>query len=366
MSIQPITMPKWGMSMNEGKLVGWLVQEGDVIQPGTELLEIETDKITNVLEAQIAGVLRRKVAAEGDVLPITALLGVMADPSVSEGDIDAFVEANRTETGAGDVDADRTRTIDVGGRIINLMDSGGDDTDAFLMLHGFGGDLSNWLFNFSELSEHLRTVALDLPGHGKSSKDVRDGSIEGMVDVVAEVIDTLGLHRVHLIGHSMGGKVAASLALARPDVVASLTLLAPAGFEIPVNSEFVTAFVQANDRKEMKRVLGMLFSDPDVVTREMVNDVLQYKRIDGVPEALSILQDKALAPGSDVSTESVAALDKPTILFWGADDRVIPAPANGLSALEVRVLPGKGHMLHMEAVAEVNAAILAVREASQN
>ncbi|NMC73908.1 MAG: 2-oxo acid dehydrogenase subunit E2, partial [Geobacteraceae bacterium] len=89
--IHGITMPKWGLTMEEGTLVKWLVEPGAKVEPGMELAEVETDKIVNVLENTQSGILRRTVAEEGDVLPVGALLGIIAEEGVSEADIDAFI-----------------------------------------------------------------------------------------------------------------------------------------------------------------------------------------------------------------------------------------------------------------------------------
>ena len=85
-------MPQWGLAMTEGMVAEWHVEEGATVAEGDDLLEIETSKITNVFEAPGAGVLRRRIVAEGETVPVQALLAVVAPPEVSDADIDAFIE----------------------------------------------------------------------------------------------------------------------------------------------------------------------------------------------------------------------------------------------------------------------------------
>src|ERR1700747_110828 len=89
--ITAFTMPKWGLTMTEGTVVGWLKEQGQSFKAGEELLEIETTKITNVFEAPEAGTLRRIVAPSGATLPVGGLLAVAAPEEVSDSDIDSFV-----------------------------------------------------------------------------------------------------------------------------------------------------------------------------------------------------------------------------------------------------------------------------------
>lgn len=88
--IKTLEMPKWGLSMEEGLLARWAIQEGDSFIPGQEICEIETSKIVNVLEAPFAGTLRRIIAREGETLQVGAVLALAADASVSDAELDEF------------------------------------------------------------------------------------------------------------------------------------------------------------------------------------------------------------------------------------------------------------------------------------
>ena len=88
--ITPIVMPKWGLEMREGIVHDWLVSEGARVEVGQPLVDVETDKISNAVEATDAGLLRRIIAQAGDVLPVQALLAVLAEEDtrlVVEGEV---------------------------------------------------------------------------------------------------------------------------------------------------------------------------------------------------------------------------------------------------------------------------------------
>lgn len=89
--IYPITIPKWGIEMQEGTIVCWHVEEGQELARGDELIDVETDKIVNTMEAPSSGVLRRCLAAKGETLKVGALLGVIAPSDLDESAIDEFI-----------------------------------------------------------------------------------------------------------------------------------------------------------------------------------------------------------------------------------------------------------------------------------
>ena len=89
--IYPIAVPKWGIEMVEGTINTWNKAEGDSVAKGDEVFEMESDKIVNVWDSPIDGVLRRIVAQEGDTHPVGALLGVIAAADVDDAAIDEFI-----------------------------------------------------------------------------------------------------------------------------------------------------------------------------------------------------------------------------------------------------------------------------------
>lgn len=90
-ALKPFAMPKWGIEMTEGTIAEWLVQEGTPYEKGALLALIETDKITNEVEAEAPGVLVRIVASAGETYPVGSLLAVMSDSPAPDADVEAFL-----------------------------------------------------------------------------------------------------------------------------------------------------------------------------------------------------------------------------------------------------------------------------------
>lgn len=91
-----VYLPIWGMQMEEGKVVKWLVSEGDLVEKGDPLVEIETEKITNVVESPDSGIIARIIAKEGDVIKITGLLAVIIEKGEDSSAIEAVIARGKT------------------------------------------------------------------------------------------------------------------------------------------------------------------------------------------------------------------------------------------------------------------------------
>ena len=359
--IVPITMPKWGLSMQEGKVVEWLAAEGAVLKLGDQVLDIETEKIANTFEALDAGILRRKVAQPDEVLPVGALLGVLAPAEVSDADIDAYITEFQknyvppapAEEGAGD----GYQFVEAGGYKLRYSKLG-DSERVVILLHGFGGDAAGWLFNQAPLAAKATVYALDLPGHGQSSKALNDGSVAHLAATVVAFMDALAITKAELVGHSLGGAIALQAAVDHPNRISGLALIGSAGLGAEINAPYINGFIAAESRKEMKPLLEQLVADANLINRTLINDVLQFKRIDGVTAALNAIA-KGFQDGTRQTINLRAKLDGlniPIKVIWGSMDAIIPAShASGLpSKVSVTVLDGFGHLVQLEAAAEVN------------
>ena len=355
--IQTVTMPKWGMTMTEGRVGAWLKAVGDVIAPGEEFVEIETEKIANVVEAEAGGTLRRILVQPGQTAACGAPIALLAEDDVTEAELDAVAEsAAVAEVAAGGMTAAR---VDAGGMALNVVSAGSGEGTPLVLLHGFGSDAGSWMFVQEALAAGRRVHAVDLPSHGASDVDASVATLDALADRLLAAIDAVAPGPLHLAGHSLGGRLALRLAARLGARARSLTLIAPAGLGSAVSPDFVRGFLDADKRRPMKEALRMLVADEGAVTSDMVERALAAKRIDGAEGALEAIAGACLGDAaSDGAAADLAALAAPPLILWGAEDRVIP-PGRGATLIE-----DAGHMPHMEAASKVAALIAAHLEAA--
>ncbi|SDU37949.1 alpha/beta fold hydrolase [Stappia sp. ES.058] len=221
-----------------------------------------------------------------------------------------------------------------------------------VLLHGFGGDAAGWSLVQAPLAAHRRTLAFDLPGHGQALDWPEIGGAGIAARAVRQSLAALGLEKVHLVGHSMGGATAVLVALKAPERIASLTLLAPGGFGFEINHRLLRRYAAATDAGELEMLLeqffGYEFDLPPFVARQAA----EARARPGARDALIAIVEQLIDGKTQkvLPRDALAGLEVPVKIVWGTQDRVLPTRQSHKLPGEVatHVFERVGHMPHLE------------------
>ncbi len=246
----------------------------------------------------------------------------------------------------------------------------GGTGESLVLLHGFGADKDNFTRVARMLTAHYRVIIPDLVGFGESSHlPDADYRYAAQATRMHEFVRALGLTNVALGGNSMGGGVALSYAAQYPQEVSSLWLIDPAGIADVPPSE-LNRIITAGERNpllitkesDFPALMQFAMSDPPYLPSPVM-DVLARERI--ANQALERQVFKQIS--ADSVNDAIRGLPTPTLIVWGADDRVLSAGAVPiLKALlpdaESIVMPGVGHAPMIEHPKEAADDYLRFRE----
>ena len=253
--------------------------------------------------------------------------------------------------------ADRVELL---GATLHLRDDGPRDAPVLLFLHGFGASLHTWEPWAQALAADFRVLRVDLPGHGLSPPDPSDDYTDTRSQLLLlALLDRLGVQRVSVIGNSMGGRIAWTMAARHPDRVDRLVLVAPDGFASPGYFEYdkapeVSAWLQlmrvALPRPLLRLSLAPAYANPAALTDERLDRYHDLLRAPGARAAMLQRMRQTVLTDPVPLLKTVRA---PTLLLWGESDQMIPVAnaADYRAALPhgtLVTLPGLGHLPHEE------------------
>ena len=261
-----------------------------------------------------------------------------------------------------------------------------------LMVHGLGGSSANWTDLVATLRGRVEAEVLDLPGFGRSAPP-EDGryTVGAHARAVVRHLEHAGRGPVHLFGNSLGGAVSTRVAADRPDLVRSLTLVSPAlpnlrpkrGTDPRLPLLLLPGLRQLAARQaaryspqqRARAVLALCFADPSAVhpdrLAEAVAEVERRSRLPYAELAFSAslrgLIGSYLVRGPDALWARAARVQAPTLLVWGAQDRLVdvaiaPRAAATFPDARLLVLDGVGHVAQMERPELVARAFLGMLE----
>jgi pimeloyl-ACP methyl ester carboxylesterase len=259
--------------------------------------------------------------------------------------------------------------IDVDGLKIYYKETGPQAAPALLLLHGFGSSLQAWDDWSVKLAQKYRVIRLDLPGFGLTgASPANDYSEEKDLAFLTHVADKLGLEKFSVIGHSMGGKMAWSLAASQPERVQALVLMAPDGFpetkdigtkpyEVPAIMGLIKYVLP---KYLVRKSIEPAFAEADALSDALVNRYYDMLRAPGVRGAILERSNQTIYTDP---VPRLKAIKAPTLLIWGEQDQMIPSTnaqsyATALSNSSTVLVPKLGHLLQEEQPEKGLAAVM--------
>jgi pyruvate dehydrogenase E2 component (dihydrolipoamide acetyltransferase) len=242
----------------------------------------------------------------------------------------------------------------------HLRQTGRPDGLPVLAVHGFAADQSVWMLVEPALQAECALTLLDLPAHGGSAPVLPDGGLDGFGAHLAAVLDGLGPH--WLLAHSFGAAVALRAASLRPDRVAGLILIAPAGLGAGVAPDFVRDLCAAPDAASMRASLGRMLTRPAMITPAMAQGVLA--QMQDTERGAALRGVAALLPdlGAALAPHLPALAPLPIQILHGAQDAII-APDTPLPACwphaQRHLIASAGHLPQLETAPATIALIRA-------
>lgn len=234
-----------------------------------------------------------------------------------------------------------------------------------LLLHGIGSGSASWAAQLDALAGQYRAIAWDAPGYGGSDPLPGAAPPSGAYgDAVGDLLDGLGLERVHLVGHSLGGLIAAAFCARHPARISSVTLSDAAAGYLESPDEIRVGRLEA-------RIRAMAELGPAEVAKRRAREVLSPGAPDEVYEKVRAVQSRLrpegyaqaarMLHGSDIFADA-AAIRAPALVMYGSEDKVTPESlgreiAAAIAGARYVTLPGLGHASYVEGPEAFNAAL---------
>ena len=241
------------------------------------------------------------------------------------------------------------------------------DGPPLVLLHGSGPGVSAWANfgdNLATFATRFRTLALDLPGFGRSYEPTDSPVLHGP-DAVVAFLDGLGIDEAAIVGNSLGGGFGARVAAGHPERVSRLVTMGGVGLPLfsPLPSEGISRlvdFVEDPTRSRLVEWMRTMVYDPALLTEEFVE--MRWQAADDAEalagirriynrEMLGVLRQMMLDNTATLSM--LRQIKAPTLVTWGRDDRVTPldgfiTPMRLIPNCELHVFPDCGHWAMLE------------------
>jgi pyruvate dehydrogenase E2 component (dihydrolipoamide acetyltransferase) len=418
-----ISMPRLGMTMEEGTVVDWPLAPGDAVEKGSTVLVIESEKSEVEIEAPASGVLRHVYVEQGATVPCGTLLGAITDDADEPFDADAFHRAeDRPERPGGaspglqvkgaktaarpaaprarkpiapaaraaarehGIDPERVPGSGPGGRVtredvlafaaarealvpvapeVSLEVPRSGEGESLVLLPGLGTDVSAFARQTPALAPHFRVYGVNPRGVGLSDADPEEVTrVETLAADVARAVSG----PLHVVGASLGAAVALELALAHPERVRSLCLVTPFVTASPrllaVGAAWARLAAEVGPESLAGALLPWFFSPGFLADEERTGRTRRglAATLARVPAETLARTTAGIRAWSGSRAGDLARLEARTLVVAAGDDLLTPdaaAIAREIPGASAVVVPDAGHAVALEAPEAVNRALLA-------
>jgi pimeloyl-ACP methyl ester carboxylesterase len=254
-----------------------------------------------------------------------------------------------------------SKFVTIYGAKIHYLEAG-TGQEVVILLHGMGGDATNWAQTIKPLSAKYRVIVPDQIGFGLSDKPSLNYRISTFVDFLNQLYKELKIERASLVGNSLGGWIATTFAFTYPEKVERLVLVDSSGFK-SLTDKMDYNVVDAGSREAARRLLSLLFyDDKRFVSDAAVERIYAKKIMTGDSHTIQRLL-ASFSRGEDILDNRLSAVKQPTLIIWGRDDELIPLEygerlKKEIQGSELFVIDKCGHVPQIERADVFNPTLL--------
>lgn len=249
-----------------------------------------------------------------------------------------------------------------------------------IFIHGLSSNLQSWTKNISKLKNSYRCIALDLPGYGKSTKNRTNYSMNDYAGFLKSFIDKKNLQDLILVGHSMGGQIAAHTVLNTQVKFRSLVLIAPAGIETFTEDEaaileasYTSEMVKASTPEQIRNNYEKNFHEFPEDAKFMVKERIAMKDAEDMNVYSEIVVNNIQAMLDEPVIDRLSEIEIPVLMIYGKKDLLIPntyfhpsqdvfslveTAKEKIPNLKVDLIDKAGHFVNFEKSGQVNDSII--------
>lgn len=259
--------------------------------------------------------------------------------------------------------AQSEKSVSVFGAKINYIEAGDPAKPRVILLHGLGGNATNWAFNVPALAQNYHVIALDQVGFGKSDRLMIKYRVGTYVDFLDKFMAELKIDKASLVGNSLGGWVAALTAIKYPNRVEKIVLADAAGLK-PNEVDFAQIYsLNYSTRDEVRQLLKLVFFNQVIFGSEAMVDQSMAVRVTANDGYTINSLIESIRRNEDFLNGRLGEIKKPTLIVWGKQDGLLKL-ADGeqfkreIAGSELVVFDQCGHVPMVEKAADFNKAVL--------